>query len=173
MADPTVTQAPADEGGFLAPKPGSKPVDHCFRCGKPTAPGVGLCDKHNPTHLAGPSSTQMHATIFGGIVVGVIGLFLILRLVSVETGPYATEVTGSVLEPGGGLALSFVVANEGDSSGVADCRVTRDGVVRPDDLAFRTTALQGGETMLIKKSLPEPPVDSIAYSPDKISVNCS
>jgi len=61
------TEAPGDSG-FLAPKPDGHPVDHCFRCGVETPPGVGLCEKHNRGHIAGPSSTQMHATIFIGIV---------------------------------------------------------------------------------------------------------
>ena len=66
--------------GFLAPKPDGKPVDHCFRCGVETPAGVGLCDEHNRGHLSGPSSTQMHATIFGGIVLGVIAFFLLASL---------------------------------------------------------------------------------------------
>ena len=70
------TEAPGDKG-FLAPKPDGRPVDHCFRCGVATAPGVGLCDEHNRGHISGPSSTQMHATIFGGIVLGVLAFFLI------------------------------------------------------------------------------------------------
>jgi len=39
---------PAADHGFLAPTPDRQPVDHCFRCGKETPVGVGLCDEHNP-----------------------------------------------------------------------------------------------------------------------------
>ncbi len=49
--DPTEAQG---DSGFLAPKPGGHPVDHCFRCGVETPPGVGLCDEHNVGHLSGP-----------------------------------------------------------------------------------------------------------------------
>ena len=80
----------------------------------------------------------MHATIFGGIVLGVIGFFFLASLAVGTTGPYASAVTGSSAAPDGGVTLSFTVTNEGDAEGVADCRVTRDGVPRPDDLAFRT-----------------------------------
>ena len=169
--DPTEPQA--DEGGFLAPAVDAHPVDHCFRCGKETPPGVGLCDEHNPKHISGPSSTQMHATVFGGIVLGVIGLFLVARLAVGTTGPYAAEVIASSLDPDGGVALSFRVANEGDSEGIADCRITRDGVSRPDDLAFRTQRVPGGESVLIEKVVPGPPVGSVAYVPDLVSVICS
>ena len=67
------TEAPGDSG-FLSPKPDAQPVDHCFRCGVETPAGVGLCDEHNRGHLSGPSSTQMHATIFIGIVTIAFGL---------------------------------------------------------------------------------------------------
>ncbi len=175
MAEPTSpTPAPADEdGGFLAPAPDSHPVDHCVRCGKETPAGTALCDEHNPHHLSAPSSTQMHATIFGGIVIGVIGFFLLLRLLVSTTGPYVAEVTASTAGAAGGVVVSFVVANEGESEGVADCRVTRDGVPRPDDLAFRTARVPAGETLSIEKELPRPAAGSTAYVPDKVSVICS
>ena len=85
---------PSDESsaGFLAPRPGGEPTDHCFRCGKPTPAGEGLCDEHNPRHLRGPSSTQMHATVFGGIVLGVVGFFVLARLAVGTSGPFTTEV---------------------------------------------------------------------------------
>ena len=47
-ANPSEARA---DSGFLAPKPGTQPVDHCFRCGVETPVGVGLCDKHNRGHL--------------------------------------------------------------------------------------------------------------------------
>ena len=122
-----------------------------------TAPGVGLCDEHNQGHLAGPSSTQMHATVFIGIVIGVIGFFLIASLAVTTSGPFDSAVTSASSGGDGSVALAFTVTNEGDDEGVADCRITRDGVPRPDDLAFRTESLPGGETVTLERELMAPP----------------
>ena len=165
------TEAPGDSG-FLAPKPDGQPVDHCFRCGKETPAGVGLCDEHNQGHLAGPSSTQMHATIFGGIVLGVIGFFVVASLAVTTTGPFASSVTSATGGPEGGVSLAFTVTNEGEDEGVADCRITRDGVPRPDDLAFRTVTLTGGETVILERELEAPPA-APAYDLESLTVDCS
>jgi len=168
----TPTEAQGDKG-FLAPKPDSRPESHCFRCGVATPPGVGLCDKHNKGHLKGPSPNQMHATIFIGIVLGVIGFFLIASLAVTTTGPFDSEVTATSAGPEGSVMLSFSVTNEGDDEGVADCRVTRDGVPRPDDLAFRTMRLPGGETVTFERELAAPPEGSVGYDPEAITVACT
>ena len=161
------------ENGFLAPKADGEPVDHCFRCGVETPPGQGLCKEHNPNKLRGPSSTQMHATVFGGIVLGVLAFFLIARLAVGTTGPYSAEVTASAAASGGGAAIAFAVTNEGDSDGVADCRVTRDGVPRPDDLAFRTARVAAGQTVIFERQLAPPVGAGVGYDPEAISVLCS
>ena len=165
------TEAPGDSG-FLAPKPGSQPVDHCFRCGVETPPGVGLCDEHNQGRLSGPSSTQMHATIFGGIVLGVVVFFIVAGLAVTTTGPFVSSVTSATGGPDGAVSLAFTVTNEGDDQGVADCRITRDGVPRPDDLAFRTTPLPGGETVTIERELEAPPA-APAYDLDALTIDCT
>ncbi len=169
-ADPT--EATGDHG-FLAPKPDAQPRDRCFRCGAETDAGVGLCELHNRGHLSGPSSTQMHATIFIGIVIGVIGFFFIASLAVTTTGPFDSAVTSAAAGPEGTVALAFTVTNEGDDEGVADCRVTRDGVPRPDDLAFRTVALPGGETVTFERELAAPPPDSVGYDPEALTVVCT
>ena len=166
------TEAHADKG-FLAPEPDGRPVDHCFRCGKETPVGVGLCDEHNKGHLKGPSPAQMHATVFLGIVAGVIGFFLLAGLAVGTTGPYGVDITSSTAGPAGGVMLSFTVTNEGGSQGVADCRVTRDGVPRPDDLAFRTAALPGGEALAMERALTAPPMGSVGYDSEAITVVCT
>jgi hypothetical protein len=165
------TEAPGDSG-FLAPRPDAQPVDHCYRCGRETPAGVGLCEEHNRGRLSGPSATQMHATIFGGIVVGVIGLFLLARLAVTTAGPFAASVTGATGSPDGGVSLAFTVTNEGDDEGVADCRVTRDGVPRPDDLAFRTQAMTAGETVALEWQLEAPPA-APAYDLESLTVDCT
>jgi hypothetical protein len=172
MTGPTNPTEAQGDSGFLAPKPGSKPVDHCFRCGAETAPGVGLCDAHNTGHLSGPSATQMHATVFGGIVLGVIGFFVIASLAVTTTGPFASAVTSATADADGAVALAFTVTNEGADRGVADCRITRDGVPRPDDLAFRTVAVPGGETITLERQLTRPPAQP-GYDTEALTVVCS
>jgi hypothetical protein len=165
---------PARDGhGFLAPRPDSRPVDHCFRCGAETAPGVALCEDHNRGRLSGPSATQMHATIFGGIVLGVIGFLLLANLAVRSAGPFAATVMVASAAADGAVTLSFSVANEGASDSVADCRVTRDGVPRPDDLAFRTEVVPGGSSVGLQRELAAPPEGSVGYDIDSLTVICS
>ena len=173
MTGPANPTEAAEDHGFLAPKPDAKPVDHCFRCGVETPPGVGLCDAHNRGHVSGPSATQMHATIFIGIAAAVVGLLVFAGLAVTTTGPFAAAVTSTAAGPEGAVSLAFSVTNEGDSDGVADCRVTRDGVPRPDDLAFRTESLPAGQTVTFQRELAAPPEGSIAYDLEAITVICS
>jgi hypothetical protein len=171
----THTANPAEatgDHGFLAPVEGGHPVDHCFRCGVETPPGVGLCEIHNRGHLSGPSSTQMHATIFIGVAIGVIAFFFLASLLVTTTGPFGTAVTSIVAGSDGSVALAYTVTNEGDREGVADCRVTRDGVPRSDDLAFRTAALPAGQTVTFERQLAAPPEGSAGYDPEALTVVC-
>ena len=160
------------DGGFLAPRTGTEPVGHCFRCGLETAPGVGLCEEHNQGHLRGPSATQMHATVFIGIALAVVGLFVLAGLAVTTSGPFASVVTSAEDMADGGVALAFTITNEGDDEGVPDCRVTRDGVPRPDDLSFRAAPLAGGQTVTIERELAPPPAAPV-YDLEAITVVCS
>jgi hypothetical protein len=171
-ADPD-PESPREGQGFLAPPPDSRPVDHCMRCGVETAPGVALCEDHNRGHLSGPSATQMHATIFGGIVLGVIGFLLLANLAVRSAGPFAATVMGASAAADGAVTLSLTVANEGASDSVADCRVTRDGVPRPDDLAFRTEVVPGGASVGLQRELAAPPEGSVGYDVESLTVICS
>ena len=159
--------------GFLAPPAGAIPTDRCVRCGATTPAGIALCGEHNPGRVQGPSSTQMHATILGGVLVGVIGLLLLWRLGSGSSDPFQVELLGAGQDPSGGVALAFSIVNEAEASRVADCRVTRDGVPRPDDLAFRTQRLPAGEFVLVERIVPPAPAESVAYDFDRMSVVCT
>jgi hypothetical protein len=173
VTDPKTDVDPTPSGGILAPPEDAEPQDRCVRCGKPTPAGVSLCDEHNPGRISRPSATQMHATILGGIFLGVIGFFLIARCAMTSSGPYETSVIEAIPDGSGGVAVAFSIVNEGDAEGVADCRVTRDGIPRPDDLAFRTDPLAGGDRTLVERVLPPVPEGSQPYVPDSISVICT
>jgi hypothetical protein len=162
----------ADDAGFLAPRPGTAPGDHCFRCGVATAPGEGLCPEHNPNRLPGPSATQMHATIFGGVALGVLAFFLIARFAISGSGPFTAMVTGGAVDGAGAMSLDVRVTNDGDSDGVADCRVTRDGYPRVDDAVFRTATLASGQTVTLQQDLLPPPLGTAPYDPGRATVVC-
>ena len=141
--EPAAATAPTPRG-FLAPPPGAVPTDRCVRCGTPTPAGVALCPMHNPGRVSGPSSTQMHATILGGVLVGVVGFLLLMSFASGRGDPFSVELLGAGADPSGGVALAFAIVNEADSSRVADCRVTRDGVPRPEDSRVPHGAIGSG-----------------------------
>ena len=63
--------------------------------------------------------------------------------------------------------------NEAERSRVADCRVTRDGVPRPDDLAFRTQHLPAGDFVLVERVVPPVQVGAVGYDLEWMSVVCT
>ena len=101
----------------------------------------------------------MHATILGGVLLGVLGFLILMRFSAGPGDPFRVELLGAGADPSGGVALAFSIVNEADSSRVADCRVTRDGVPRPDDLAFRTQRLPAGERVLVERVVPPAPTE--------------
>ena len=166
--------APAPSGGgFLAPPAGALPGDRCMRCGAATPAGVALCAEHNPGALRGPSATQMHATIFAGVLAGAIGFLLLMRVGSGSGEPFAVELLGAGALATGEVALAFSIVNESEAERVADCRVTRDGVPRPDDLAFRTERLPAGELVLVERVVPPLRASSVPYALDRLTVVCT
>jgi hypothetical protein len=133
---------------------------------------VALCAVHNPGKVNGPSSTQMHATILVGVLVGVMGFLFLMSLTSGTGAPFRVELLGAGNDPSGGVALAFAIVNEDQSSRIADCRVTRDGVPRPDDLAFRTDRLEPAKRTLVERVVPPAPPESVAYDLARLSVAC-
>jgi hypothetical protein len=169
---PSTATSPSDDAGFLAPPPGVQPTDRCFRCGKETPAGVALCDEHNPSRLRGPSATQMHATVFVGLVIGVVGFFILARGAVSTSGPFPAAVTAAVPGEAGALSVMFDVTNEGVADAMADCRFTRDGVPRPDDVAFRSPRLPAGQTVSMERVLVSDPDSLVAYDTERLSLIC-
>lgn len=164
---------PSDDGGFLAPKPGSAPGDHCYRCGKPTTAGQSLCAACNPGKVKGPSPTQLHATILGGVIVGGILLLVLWRFMVGQGGPYVATITQRAIADSGSPTISVTVVNTGETAGVANCRVTRDGAARPDDPTYRTERIEPGANATLERTLPAPPVNTPAYDPERMTVLCT
>jgi len=170
--DPSIVPQ-VEPGGFLSPAPGGHPVSHCVRCGKETPPGVALCEADNPGRLKAPSATQLHATILGGVVVGFIGFFLLMRVAVAQGGPYAATVAGLATIADGGLSVAVTVVNTGDAEGVATCRITRDGSSRPDDVTFRTERLAPGATVTLTRDVPPPTAKQPAFLLERVSAVCN
>jgi hypothetical protein len=170
---PTSPPASLDRGGFLTPPAGALPGDRCVRCGAATPAGVALCAEHNPAGIRGPSATQMHATILGGVLLGAIFFLLLMRLAAGSGEPFRVELLGAGADAEGDIAVAFSIVNESGSERVADCRVTRDGVPRPDDLAFRTERLPAGQLVLVERDLPPAPAASVPYALDRLTVVCT
>jgi hypothetical protein len=115
----------------------------------------------------------MHATILGGIVVSAI-LFLLIATVAVgQGGPYTATITERALGAHGGPTIVVGVANTGDSSGVATCRVTRDGAPRPDDPTYRTDRIEPGAEVVFQRDVPAPPAATAPYDLERMSVICT
>jgi hypothetical protein len=114
----------------------------------------------------------MHATILGGVLVGIVGFLFLMRLAG-SSGPFDVIPVSQSVAADGAASVTFFILNTGADQGVADCRVTRDGVPRPDDYAFRTPALPPGESVSIERSLPVPHAGSNPYVPERLSVICS
>ncbi len=170
---PPPTPETDDAPGFLAPPSGAIPVDRCYRCGKPTAAGVAICSDCNPGKVKGPSPTQLHATILGGVALGVIGLFILWRFLSDPGGPYTATITERAIAGDGAPTIAVVVANTGERGGRATCRVTRDGAPRPDDPTYRTERIEPGEHFDFSRTVPAPPVTSPAYDLERMTVICT
>ncbi len=144
--------------------------DVCNRCGRPTPLGVSLCDADNPARLSGPSTTQMHATVLIGVVLGFVGLAFAARMLTAGVGPFQSAVVGQVADPGGSVQLVVRVTNLGTREAAAACRVGRGPTQMPGDDVFLTPVrIPAGESRDFERSLPAPTGDSSAA----IAVRCT
>ena len=88
------------------------PTHPCVRCGRPTAIDRGLCEECNPLGLRDASSSQVHGTVFIGVLVAIVVLAVIGRVALSGVGPF-TAVIGSVQPAAEGLTVTF----DGDEHG--------------------------------------------------------
>ena len=148
------------------------PPSHCIRCGKETPPGVSLCDDDNPGHIKAPSTFQVHGTVLLGVGVGVVGLLLLFQLAIRHAGPFDAVMLGSSIAADGSTQIQLQVDNQGSSDSFANCRVTRDGSPRADDLALRTPSIAAHGTVVITRTLPVP-AEPPPYDPTRLTISCT
>ena len=100
-----------------------EPTHPCARCGAPVAPEVGLCERCNPLGLRDVSASQVHGTVFLGVLVAIVVLAVAARLAVAGIGPFPVAIS-NVVPTEGALAISLTVTNEGTAKGQTTCRVT-------------------------------------------------
>jgi len=129
----------------------------CARCGAPVPLDVGLCERCNPLGLKDAASSQVHGTVFVGIVVAIALLAIAARFAVGGIGPFAAEVTTVRSAPGaaGGVVVSISVRNDGSRMGSATCRVTD-----PADRGLNGAAvllsprIEPGQTITFEQQIP-------------------
>jgi hypothetical protein len=104
-----------------------EPTHPCMRCGRPVAIHVALCDDCNPLGLKQPAATQVHALAAGGIVLFVVILAVLGRIGLSGVGPFTGQAGDVVAAPGGTLAISLTISNEGTKPASTSCRVVEAG----------------------------------------------
>jgi hypothetical protein len=155
-----------------AAHPDEEFASHCIKCGRPTAPGVSLCELDNPGHIKAPSATQVHGTMLLGVGIGVIGFLLLAQLAVRHAGPFSGQVVSHLLLPTGSTQVELLVANTGADDSIATCRITRDGAPRPDDLVIRTVSIPAHGSVRVTRELPLP-AEPPPYDPTSATLLCT
>lgn len=150
----------------------SQPHDRCVRCGRPTPLGVALCEQDNPARIKGPSATQVHGTIVGGIIAGFV-LFALLGRLATAGGPFEATVVGTASQADGRTAVVISVVNQGSGESAASCRISQGGLVGSGDDVFFTEPIPAGGTLRFERMLPAVAVPTAAGRPPVIAVRCN
>jgi hypothetical protein len=146
--------------------------DTCVRCGRPTPVGVALCEDDNPGRIRGPSATQMHGTIFIGVVVGFILLAAAARYSVAGIGPFAARLESASQGSGGAIEVVLSVTNSGTREAISTCRLTRDGLPRDDDPVFRTEAIPPGQTRFYTRTIEQPAPPGLPFAIGRVVPLC-
>ena len=166
---PAPAVAPASAPGTLAT---DQPHDTCFRCGRPTPPGVSLCERDNPARIKSPSATQVHGTIVIGVLAGFVLLAVLLRVATAGVGPYPAAVAGAATRADGGLDIVILVTNQGTRMAGASCRVSAGGSPDFRDRVFFTEPIPPGESRSITQTIAPRP-DGTVLQPGSVVVRCN
>ena len=74
------------------PMPAQEPLHGCVRCGTDPV-SQAMCERCNPLGLKEPAPSQAHATVFIGIIAGVVLLAVVAKLAVSSVGPFAGAIT--------------------------------------------------------------------------------
>jgi hypothetical protein len=142
----------------------------CARCGAPVALDVGLCERCNPLGLRDSASSQVHGTVFLGVVVAIVGLALAARFAVAGVGPFQAVVSG-MNEDAGALVVQVRLTNNGSAAGTTSCRISDpalQGAGKP--VFFVSPRIAPKETVTLEQRLdgmtgPARPLDVECSSP--------
>jgi hypothetical protein len=114
----------SNRSALPAPPAAIEPTHPCIRCGRDGVPAdAGLCEQCNPLELSQPSATQMHGIAVLGIILFVVVLAVAGRAIVAGTGPFGGAVLDVLPGPGGGLAVTIEVSNQGSRAASTTCYV--------------------------------------------------
>jgi len=165
-------ESPVPATGPALPLSPDEAHDTCFKCGRPTPPGVSLCADDNPARIKSPSPTQVHGTIVVGVVAGFVLLAGMLGLATTGVGPYPATVSGAATRPDGGLEVVITVRNDGVRQAGASCRVSASGTLDYRDAVVFTEPIPAGGSISFSQVLP-PSRQGEALSPSSVLVHCN
>ena len=149
-----------------------QPHDTCLKCGRPTPLGVSLCERDNPARVKSPSTTQVHATVLIGVLVGFVLLMALFRFGSPGENAFAASVAGWSQQADGSIEVVISVANNGGRTAGASCRIAADGVPDFRDYAFFSEPIPAGETRQFTRTVPAP-ADGVPADGARVAVSCS
>lgn len=137
--------------------PQLEPTHRCVRCGTTIPMDVALCERCNPLGLPQPASSQVHGTVFVGIVIAVIGLAILGRLALSGVGPFTGRIAETVSAPLG-LSVTLTVTNEGSASGQTTCRISdpaQGSGVGPTAAYITSPVIAAGQTLTFSRTITE------------------
>ncbi|MDH5243891.1 MAG: MMPL family transporter [Chloroflexota bacterium] len=117
--------------------------------------GVGLCERCNPLGLRDASASQVHGTVFIGVVIAFVLLALVARAAVTGVGPFPA-VLDSVAPAAGGLEVTISVTNGGSAASQTTCRLTTAANRGGDASAFVLSPnLEPGQTTTFTRVVTE------------------
>ena len=150
------------------PIPAQEPLHGCVRCGARIPVSQAMCERCNPLGLKEPAPSQAHATVFIGIIAGVVLLAVVAKLAVSTVGPFQGAITGVTPAPAG-LRVSLTVTNSGSSAGSTTCRIGDPSVpgIGPETAFVSSPIVQPGQTLSF-----EAVVASLGTTVKPLSADC-
>ena len=141
----------------------------CARCGAPVPLNVGLCERCNPIGLRDAASSQVHGTVFLGIGIAVVVLWLVAQAAVNGIGPFPAAVAGTrAADEGAALIVTLRVTNSGTSLGSTTCRLTDPGIPGGQAVFVQSPRIEPGATLTFDST-----VVGLGIDPRPLAVECS
>lgn len=145
------------------------PTHGCIRCGAPIPLPDALCAACNPGGLEQPAASQVHGTVFAGIALAVVAMFVGATFLVGGVGPFTAQLTAAS-PVSGGLVLTLAVTNAGRRDGQATCRVWDPAYLGdpPIETYVRTPSIPAGGELTFQQR-----VADLGSQAQAFAVDCS